>query len=137
MQPVPLQDHLWPFIVAVLIKFFVGWIWYSPMLFLKNWQLLSGVTNEQMSGGMGKSITIWIVGSVLMAFILLHAVVYAGATTFVHGAEVGFANWVGFILVVGLDSYAAEKKPFQLTIINTGSNLVALILMGGVLAGWK
>ena len=107
------------------------------MLFLKNWQLLSGVTNEQMSGGMGKSITIWIVGSVLMAFILLHAVVYAGATTFVHGAEVGFANWVGFILVVGLDSYAAEKKPFQLTIINTGSNLVALILMGGVLAGWK
>jgi len=135
MQPVPI--HPWPFIIAVLIKFFIGWIWYSPVLFLKNWQLLSGVTDEQMKGGMGKGIAIWIGGSILMAFILAHAVYYAGAKTFVQGAEVGFFNWIGFILVVALDAHAAEKKPFQLVLINTGSNLVALILMGGILAGWQ
>ena len=135
MQPVPI--HTWPFIVAVLIKFFVGWLWYSPVLFLKQWQTLSGVTSEQMQGGMGKSITIWVLGSVLMAFVLAHFVVYAGATTFVKGAEVGFANWVGFVLVIALDAYAAEKRSFQLVAINTGGNLIALILMGGVLGGWQ
>ena len=46
MQPVPI--HTWPFIVAVLIKFVVGWLWYSPVLFLKQWQALSGVTSEQI-----------------------------------------------------------------------------------------
>ena len=135
MQPVPI--HTWPFIVAVLIKFVVGWLWYSPMLFLRQWQAVSGVTDEQMKGGMAKGIIIWLLGSVLMAFVLMHAVAYAGAHTFVQGAEVGFANWVGFILVVALDTYAAEKKPIQWVALGTGANLIALILMGGVLAGWQ
>jgi hypothetical protein len=135
MQPVPI--HTWPFIVAVLIKFVVGWLWYSPALFLRQWQALSGVTNEQQLSGMGKSIAIWVLGSVLMAFVLAHAVAYAGANTFVKGAEVGFANWVGFVLVIALDAYAAEKRPFQLVAINSGANLIALILMGGVLGGWQ
>jgi hypothetical protein len=135
MHPVPI--HTWPFIVAVLIKFIVGWLWYSPMLFLRQWQTLSGITDEQMKGGMAKGIAIWLIGSVLMTFILAHAVYYAGANTVVTGAEVGFANWVGFVLVVALDTYAAEKRPFQLVAINTGSNLIALILMGGVLGGWQ
>jgi hypothetical protein len=135
MQPIAI--HTWPFVVAVLIKFVVGWLWYSPFMFLKQWQALSGVTNEQMQGDMAKGIAIWLLGSVLMAFVLAHAVVYAGADTFVKGAEVGFANWVGFVLVIALDAYAAEKRPFQLVAINTGANLIALILMGGVLGGWR
>jgi len=135
MQPVAI--HTWPFIVAVLIKFMVGWLWYSPLLFLKQWPAASGVTNEQMQGGMARGIAIWLGGSVLMAWILAHFVAYAGARTFVQGAEVGFFIWIGFILVVALDTYAAEKKPIQWVALSTGANLIALILMGGVLAGWQ
>ena len=134
MQPV--QIHLLPFVVAVLVKVFVGALWYSPVLFLKPWQRLSGISNEQMKGGMAKGMTTWILGAVVMTFVLAHAVYYAGAKTIPLGAAVGFLNWLGFVLVVQLDDWAAAKRPTQLLLINAGGNLVALIIMGAILAAW-
>jgi len=135
MQPVPI--HVPAFIVAVLVKFFVGWLWYSPVMFLKPWQQLSGITDEQMQGGMAKGIATWVIGAVLMTFVLAHAVFYAGASNSMQGAAVGFFNWLGFVLVVGLDDWAAAKRPTKLLAINTGSNLVALVIMGAILAVWR
>lgn len=134
MQPV--QIHPLPFIIAVLVKVFVGALWYSPLLFLKPWQRLSGIGDEQMKGGMVKGFTTWILGAVVMTFVLAHAVYYAGAKTWALGAAVGFLNWLGFILVVELDDWAAAKRPTQLLMINSGSNLVALVIMGAILAAF-
>lgn len=134
MQPVPI--HAIPFLVAVVIKIVIGWVWYSPMLFLKQWQQVSGVTDEQMRGGMGKGMVTWIVGALVMTFVLAHAVYYAGANTVALGAAVGFVNWLGFIFVVQLDGWAADKRPFKLVAINSGSQLVSLLIMGAILAAW-
>jgi hypothetical protein len=134
VQPVAIQPL--PFIVAVLVKVIVGALWYSPLLFLKPWQRLSGISDEQMKGGMAKGMITWIVGAVIMTFVLAHAVHYAGANTIALGAAVGFLNWLGFILVVQLDDWAAAKRPTQLLAINAGSNLVALVIMGAILAAW-
>jgi len=135
MQPVPI--HAGPFIVAVLVKIVVGALWYSPLLFLKEWQRLTGVTDEAMKGGMAKGMITWIVGALLMTFVLAHAVFYAGARGFGTGAAVGFFNWLGFILVVLLDDWAAAKRPLKLLAINAGANLVALVIMGAILGGWS
>ena len=135
MQPVPI--HALPFALAVIVKIVVGWIWFSPPVFLRHWQLLSGVTDEQMKTGMAKGMATWILGAVVMTFVLAHAVYYAGATTIGHGATVGFWNWVGFIFVVQMDQWAAAKRPFQLVLLNSGSHLVALVIMGAILAAWR
>lgn len=135
MQPVSI--HAGPFIVAVLVKIVVGSLWYSPALFLREWQRLTGVTDEQMKGGMAKSMTTWIVGALFMAFVLVHAVTYAGATTVGSGAAVGFLNWLGFVFVVLLDDWAAAKRPFKLLAITSGSNLVALVIMGAIFGAWR
>jgi len=134
VQPVPI--HAGPFIVATLVKIAIGFVWYSPLLFLKPWQQLSGVTDEQMKGGMAKGMVTWIVGALIMTFVLAHAVYYAGAKSAAQGAAVGFFNWLGFVLVVQLDDWAAAKRPTKLLAINSGSNLVALIIMGAILAAW-
>ena len=52
MEPVPI--HPLPFVVAVIVKVVVGALWYSPLLFLKSWQQLNGITDEQMKGGMAR-----------------------------------------------------------------------------------
>ena len=135
MQPVPM--HVGPFVVAVLVKIVVGALWYSPLLFLKEWQRLSGVSDEAIKGGMAKGMATWIVGALLMSFVLAHAVFYAGAHSVGTGAAVGFFNWLGFILVAQLDDWAAARRPFKLLAINAGSNLVALLIMGAILGGWS
>ena len=125
------------FRLSVVWLVIVGALWYSPLLFLKPWQQLTGVSDEAMKGGMAKGMATWIIGALLMAFVLAHAVFYAGANEAVTGAAVGFFNWLGFILVVLLDDWAAAKRPVKLLAINAGANLVALVLMGIVLGAWQ
>jgi len=131
MHSVPI--HPGTFIAAVIVKIVVGALWYSPLLFLKPWQRMSGVSEDQMRGGMAKGMLTWIIGALLMAFILAHAVHYAGAHAAITGAAVGFANWLGFVLVVQLDDWAAAKRPTAFLAINAGANLVALVIMGAIL----
>lgn len=131
MQPVPL--HTVPFIIAIVVKILVGALWYSPLLFLNAWQQSAGVTADAVRSGMAKGMITWIVGAVLMAFVLAHAVYYAGAHNAATGAAVGFFNWLGFILVFQLDDWAAAKRPFAFLAINAGANLVSLLIMGAVL----
>jgi hypothetical protein len=134
MNPVPI--HAGPFIAAVLVRIIVGSLWYSPLLFLKEWQRLAGVSDDAMKGGMAKGMATWIIGAVVMTFVLAHAVYYAGARGPALGAAVGFFNWLGFILVVHLDDWAAAKRPFKLVAINAGNTLVSLLIMGAILATW-
>lgn len=134
MQPVHINAIA--FLVAVVAKFVVGWVWYSPLLFLRPWQQLTGVTDERMRGGMAKSMAIWIAGSFVMAFVLVHAIRYAGATSPAEGAAVGFFNWLGFVLIVVLEEYAAAKYAFKLVAIKSGAYLVELVVMGVILASW-
>lgn len=86
-----------------------------------------------MRGGMAKGMLTWILGAVIMTFVLAHAVYYAGARTAATGAAVGFFNWLGFILVVQLDDWAAAKRPLGFLAINAGANLVSLVIMGAIL----
>jgi len=132
MQPVPL--HPGSFIAAVVVKVVVGALWYSPLLFLKPWQEGAGVSAETMRGGMAKGMTAWVIGAILMTFVLAHAVFYAGARSIGTGAAVGFFNWLGFILVVQLDDWAAAKRRVSFLAINAGANLIALVIMGAILA---
>jgi hypothetical protein len=77
-----------------------------------------------------------VIGSALMAFVLVHAVHYAGAQNWAQGAAVGFFNSLGFVAVATLGSVTFEKRPLQLYLINNAYLLLALLLMGAVLAVW-
>jgi glycerol uptake facilitator-like aquaporin len=77
MREIPI--HYLAILGAAAAKMAIGALWYSPALFLKRWLKLSGVTEEQMKDRMAKALAVEFVGSLLMAFVLLHAVRYAGA----------------------------------------------------------
>ncbi|MBN9309827.1 DUF1761 domain-containing protein [Devosia sp.] len=124
-------------IVAAIIRMAVGFVWYSPPVLLKPWQALTGVTPETMRAGMGKAIGIDVIASLVMAFILLHAVTYAGATNIFTGAAVGALNWLGFMATLMISLWGYENRSPKLIAINLGNNLIALVLVGALLAVWK
>jgi len=134
MQQIPI--NWWAVIVAAIIRMVVGSVWFSPAGFMKPWQRLSGISEAQVKASFGRAIGIDAAMSLIMAFILFHAVVYAGATTLWAGAIVGFLNWLGFIFTVFVGLWAYEQKPIKLVSITAGFNLVALILMGALIGVW-
>jgi hypothetical protein len=123
-------------LAAVIIKQAIGAFWYSPALFGPSWCKLTGVSEAAMKAGLVKALIPDVIGSAVMAFVLVHAVHYAGAHDWAQGAAVGFFNWLGFVAVATLGSVTFEKRPLKLYTINNGYLLLALLLMGTVLAVW-
>jgi uncharacterized protein DUF1761 len=122
--------------VATLAKIFLGALWYSPVLFAEPWMELVNCTPEQMKAAMPKALLADVIGTFIQAFVLVHAVHYAGANSIGMGAAVGFLNWLGFIAVTTLAITIYEKKPFKLFLINNGFQLLSLLIMGAIVAVW-
>jgi Protein of unknown function (DUF1761) len=77
-----------------------------------------------------------LVASLVMAWVLVHAVHYAGAASAFQGAAVGFFNWVGFVGATTLAMGFYEQRPYRLWLINNGYQLLTLLVMGVIVAVW-
>ncbi|MGC1236810.1 MAG: DUF1761 domain-containing protein [Xanthobacteraceae bacterium] len=81
MQEFPI--NWFAILAAVIIKQAIGAFWCSPALFGPSWCKLAGVSEAEMKAGLVKALIPDVIGSALMAFVLVHAVHYAG------GAQLG------------------------------------------------
>lgn len=134
MQSFPMNG--WALAVAAVVKSVIGMIWYSPVLFGPAWFKHVQCTEEQLRQGMLKALVIDLVGNFVMAFVLLHAIHYAGAANVGQGVAVAFFNWLGFVVVATLFSVTFEKRPFALFRINAVFQLVGMLAMGAILTVW-
>ncbi len=131
-----LQLNLWIVLAAGIAKFMIGGLWYSPVLFAKEWTKLTGMRESSMKKGQGKSMAIEFGLGILMAFVLAHAIRYSGAQGIGEGLVCAFWNWLGFVAAFGFTSVNFEKKPLKLFYINQGFQLLTMLVMGAILVLW-
>lgn len=124
-------------LVAAVIRMAVGFAWYSPPLFLKPWQAVTGVTPQSMRAGLGKAMVVDVIASLIMSFALANIIVGAGITDWLNGALAGFWVWLGFMATLMVSLWGYENRSLKLIAINLGNNLIALVLMGALLAVWR
>jgi hypothetical protein len=123
--------------IAVIVKQAIGGIWYSRVGFGRKWSALTGVTADEMRARLPLVVPIEIVATVVMGFVLLHVVRYAGAYGALSSGAVGLMSWLGFVVAVGLNGVLYARRPFALYAIDAGYWLVALVVMGAILGvGW-
>lgn len=130
-------------LAAAIFSMVIGSAWYGP-IFGKPWMKLMGWKKENMKGmkqmEMMKLYGVQFVGSLLMAFVLAHALVFAasylGEKGILAGLQTGFWNWIGFIAPVTLGSVLWEGKSWKLWVLNNAYYLVVLCSMGVILALW-
>lgn len=134
MQEFPI--NWWAVVVAALVKMIIGALWYSPALLGPRWSRLSGISAIEVKQRLPKLLAVDAIASLIMSFVLLHAVHYAGATTLGTGAAVGFFNWLGFVATVTFGLALYERRPLGLFWIANGFQLISLLFMGAILAIW-
>jgi hypothetical protein len=135
--------NYWAVVVAAVASMAVGFVWYG-FLFRKSWMELMGYTvesMEQMKMSATKAYILQFVASLVMAYVLAHSLIFASAYTGTAGAAAGmtagFWSWLGFVAPITLGVVLWENKPWKLWFINASNYLVALIVMGMILALWK
>jgi multisubunit Na+/H+ antiporter MnhF subunit len=134
MQPIAI--NLMALLACVAVRFIVGGLWFSPLLFLRAWQAETGVNDAAMKPRMPLALASDLIGAILMAFVLAHATRYAGASTALIGAMVGALAWLGFVAVTAVARVTYEGSSLKLFAINGGYNLVTLVVMGAILGQW-
>jgi len=76
------------------------------------------------------------IANLIMAYVLAALINVTSASTLMDGAILGFWVWLGFVATVGVGGVLWEKKPWGLFWLNNIGWLVAIAIMGAVLAGW-
>lgn len=118
----------------------IGAFWYSPAGFGSAWIKAQGFSRKEVrklkKKGVGKSMAIAVVMTLVMAFVLENLLGVLGASTVPHGAQVAFWLWLGFTLPVIMGAALWEGKPWNLVFINGAHYLASLIVMGAILAVW-
>jgi hypothetical protein len=132
-------------LVAAIVIFLLGGLWYSPVLFAKRWIALQNKTEDQMRAeAAGANMPLMYFAALVCAFLqawVMSAVIgHIGGGNAIgahHGAILGALLWLGF---AGSTSYATalfSGKPKQLWLIDSMYNLVSFVLAGIILAVWR
>ncbi len=139
-------------LVAAIVIFVLGGLWYSPVLFARRWIALQGRTEEQVRAqAASANMPLLYVGaavtSLLIAFTLTLILWHIardpamaqpdGGISAAHGAMIGFVSWLGFVASTSYATASFSGKPKQLWLIDTGYNLVCFVLAGIILAVWS
>jgi hypothetical protein len=123
--------------VAALAAFFIGGLWYSPLLFQKPWMAANRFTDSDLTGG--NMIAIF-GGSFVLSLVMaanLAAFLDDPSTTTAWGATAGFLAGFGWV-ALGIGVVALfERRPLSYTLINGGYWTVTLTAMGAILGAWR
>jgi len=126
-------------IVAAVVSMAIGFLWYSPSMFGKQWRKLMGIKKKDMKKmeKKGKQSMIWAFISIIVTAGVLSLIIkWLGLNTWQAGANIGFWIWLGFVATSQLGIVLWEGKPLKLYLINAGHHLVSLAVMGAILAAW-
>jgi hypothetical protein len=128
-------------IVATLVHFILGGLWYSPLLFGNKFLQIIGWTPQQLeqmqAEGPAKELIIAFVTSLILVYVLAHFVQYTKASNALAGIQTAFWLWLGFIATTNIATVLFEQRPLGLYLINVGYQLVACVLAGAILAVWR
>lgn len=129
--------NFWAVLLAAVANMLIGSIWYSKAMFANKWMALMGKTEEEIrASGLNLAYIGMMVGALVMAYVMAHSVNYAQADTVTEGVVTGFWLWLGFIVTTKVSDVLFEGQPKGLFAINAGYFLVALPVMGAILAAW-
>ena len=132
-------------LVAVVINFILGFIWYTP-LFGKAWGREMGFDPNMQpeKSTMMKGMAFMVIGNFLFAYVFAHNI---AAWQFVPGMDqmspaasalnAAIFTWLGFYLPGELGATVWEKKSWKLFGINTGYHLASLLIVAFILTYWK
>ena len=133
--------NFWPVLIASVIGFGISSLWYSPILFGKEWLALLEITDADMremrERGVWRSYLSQLVAMLVTFSVLAFAVLSLNITNGSDGAFLGFLAWLGFMVPVSLSGWLWKKESFKLILIESIGYLLILVVGGAIIGAWR
>jgi len=121
-------------VVAALVYFGIGAIWYAPPVLGKIWQQAVGLTQEQLRPNPMIFVGTFI-AYFLMAVTLAAIARSTGASDFADGLVLGLFVGIG-IVAAGIWIGGAYEQRMNLAWINMGNGLLGIVVMAVIVTVW-
>jgi len=132
----PVHFNFAAIFVAALLSFALGGLWYSPLLFARAWMNEAGLSEQKTRDApMGRIFGLAGLASLVTAFNL--AAFIGPKASLGFGLFAGAAAAIGWVAMSLGVIYLFEQRSLKLWLINSGYQVLAYTLMGGVLGIWK
>jgi hypothetical protein len=130
------ESHVLAVLVAAMIQWLIGAVWYG-LVFKKSWKKLVGGTDETDSKRAIFAMGCSFMGSLILSFVLVTVLHWAGSATFFAGASLAIICWLGFMAPPLFVQHIYERRPVNLFAINAAYWMIAMAVTGGLLAVWQ
>jgi len=123
-------------LMAAVVTFLIGMIWYSPILFATPWVRLNGYTPEKLAELKRKAPRAY--GISFLAYLVL-GVGIAAVVRFDSpqgGMWTGMQVWTFLVMPVSLTALVFSDKRLGAWLIDAGYQLVYFAAMGAILSRW-
>src|SRR2546422_1282484 len=85
-------------LVAAVLTFVLGAVWYSPVLFAKQWMAAQGYTPEKLEEmkrrGVTRAYAVSVLCYLVTAYVMALLASYTNSTTLAQGLWLGFLSWL-------------------------------------------
>lgn len=121
-----------PLIIGAVFNMVLGAMWYSPVLFAKQWMKEAKITEayiEVSKGKMGKVYVFTTITAVITSYVIGFILLNMGITSIINGIIVAILVWIGTNLPNIIKNWGFEDRSIKLGIINHGYDLVVYIVV--------
>lgn len=137
-----IQVNYLAILLAAIISFLVGIIWYSPFIFGKRRMKEAGKSEEELKNSSRPIIYVltfiaWCISSYVLAVMIDYAVDVFSKPAFLYGMLASFLCWFGFAAALSLVHNLSANRFSVLWLIDSGYTLVAMLISGAILAEWR
>ena len=133
--------NFWPILVAALAAFGLSALWYSPLLFGKEWTASHGFDEKTIASikerGVWKLYIIQLIASIIMFIVVAFLNSATGGASASDGAFLGFLVWLGFSATQSAGELLWKSTPFKLILIESVGILVNLLVGGAIIGAWQ
>ncbi|MFA6553983.1 MAG: DUF1761 domain-containing protein [Candidatus Paceibacterota bacterium] len=127
-----------PILVASLASFAISSLWYSPILFGKEWVALSGTDMKTINPKtVWKSYIAQFFITLITFSVLAFLISMASVRSSTDGAFLGLLVWLGFVIPSLLSGLLWKRESFTLVLIDAINNLVVLTIGGAIIGAWR
>ena len=127
-------------LVAAVVVFVLGWLWYSPLLFFKPWMRARGLDPVAAMAGAkmpGGKLLVELVRCFLLAYVITRFVALLGIASLMGAVHFGLMLWIGFPVIILAGSVLWENSPVKVAAIHAGDWLVKMLVISSIVALWR
>ncbi|MEK7646657.1 MAG: DUF1761 domain-containing protein [Patescibacteria group bacterium] len=133
--------NFWPILISALVSFGIGALWYSPILFGKEWMALMKLDSSDIEGMGAKTMTgsyaIHLIANIISFGVLAFIIAISSAQGGSDGAFIGLIAWLGFVAPISVSNLLWRRDPLKLVLIDTLQILICLVISGAIIGAWK